>query len=414
MTGRRKRVAGPEAQGLPPLAPEAAAALKAQVAQVAAALNSGQDLETLKKLVAPQPQDPAWDLHLLAALGNLAHPNLPPLLAALFGAVQDKTRRKALKKTLHLLKTRGVPVPAELLPRQEPRPLKPAPGPAPLAYAFPFFGNGERYLVLEGSKEILGGNLLVARLSDEKGFRECHLLSLNRRQRQEFWDHFRNEGLEEWATAPAAYVVRQLDEAYDLDPGGPGASRYGSLKERIYAHWGRPEAAPDPEHLLPNLSPTDGSRFLDQSRRLALDHLFLSWLPSMEEITPWLDKIKEVQDSPLVLSEQQQQVRLDGVVEEATAALYPPETRKYWRRRLWHLAYFLDLKGRPEDGRAAQAAAEALAESEKGPLTGENPFLKALVQHSLMLAWEFQKKGQEPQAAPGLLAPASESLIIRR
>ena len=134
----------------------------------------------------------------------------------------------------------------------------------------------------------------------------------------------------------------------------------------------------------------------------------------MEEITPWLDKIKEVQDSPLVLSEQQQQVRIDGVVEEATAALFPPETRKYWRRRLWHMAYFLDLKGRPEDGRAAQAAATTLAESEKGPLTGENHFLKALVQHALMLAWEFQKKGQEAQAAPALLSPANESLIIRR
>lgn len=414
MTGRRKKTAGPEAQGLSPLAPEAATALKAQVAQVAAALNSGQDLETLKKLMAPQPQDPAWDLHLLAALGNLAHPNLPPLLAAWFGHSQDKTRQKALKKALHLLRTRGVPVPPELLPRQEARPLKPAPGPPPLAFAFPIFGNGERYFVLEGSKEILGGNLLVVRLSDEKGFKECHLLNLKRQQRQEFWDHFRNQGLKEWATVPPAYAVRQMDEAYEIDPAGPGASRYGALKERIYAHWGRPAEAPEPEHLLPNLSPADGSRYLEQSRRLALDPLFLSWLPSMEEITPWLDKIKEVQDSPLVLSEQQQQVRIDGVVEEATAALFPPETRKYWRRRLWHMAYFMDLKGRPEDGRAAQAAATALTESEKGPLSGENPFLKALVQHALMLAWEFQKKGQEPQAASGLLAPASESLIIRR
>ena len=241
MTGRRKKAAGPEAYGLPPLAPKAAAALKEQVAQVAAALTSGQDLETLKELVAPQPQDPAWDLHLLAALGNLAHPNLPPLLAAWFGHSQDKTRQKALKRTLHLLRTRGVPVPPELFPRQEARPLKPAPGPPPLAYVFPVFGNGERYLVLEAPKEILGGNLLVARLSDEKGFRECHLLSLNKQQRQEFWDHFRNQGLKEWAAAPPAYAVRQLDKAYDLEPNASGASRYGSLKESIFAHWGRPE-----------------------------------------------------------------------------------------------------------------------------------------------------------------------------
>ena len=44
----------------------------------------------------------------MAALGALSHPAIPPLLAALFGQARDKVRRKALKKTLHRLKTRGV------------------------------------------------------------------------------------------------------------------------------------------------------------------------------------------------------------------------------------------------------------------------------------------------------------------
>ena len=55
----------------------------------------------------------------MAALGNISHPAIPPLLAALFGEAPDKVRRKALKKALHLLKTRGVPVPGDLLPREE-------------------------------------------------------------------------------------------------------------------------------------------------------------------------------------------------------------------------------------------------------------------------------------------------------
>lgn len=414
MTERRKRLKG-EPKGLPPLSPEAAAALKAQVAQIAAALESGQDLETLKRLVAPQPQDLFWDLHLLAALGTLAHPHLPGLLAALFGAAQDKTRRKALKRTLHLLKTRGVSVPEELIPREE-APLRPLAAGAPVTvYVSPIFGNGERYVILEGPKENLGGNFLVVRLSDEQGLQECHLLNLKRQQRQELWDHFRNQGLGEWLTPPAAYALRLLKEAYETDPSGaPGASRYLSLREKISAHWGRPEEGPEVEQFLPPLNPGELSRLLEQSRQLALDPLFLSWLPSMEEITLWLDKIKEVQDSPLVLSEQQQQVRLDGVVEEATRALYPQDTRPFWQGRLLHMAYYLELKSRAEEARVAQAAAADLGLTDPGPLSGANPFLKALVLHALMLAWEFQKQGQEPQAASGLLAPANESLIIRR
>ncbi len=75
-------------------------------------------LAALKTLVTPDPQDPDWDVHLMAALGALSHPAIPALLAALFGEARDKVRRKALKKTLHLLKTRGVAVPAISCPRK--------------------------------------------------------------------------------------------------------------------------------------------------------------------------------------------------------------------------------------------------------------------------------------------------------
>jgi hypothetical protein len=415
MRERRKKAGGHAASGLPPLSAEGAAALQDQLARVAAALASDQDLQAILDLVTTQPQDLLWDLHLMAALGTLPHPVIPALLAALFGSSRDKGRRKALKRALHLLKTRGVPVPPELLPREEVSLVRPQGGAAPVAYVSPIFGRGERYVILEGPKEALAGNFLVARISDREGFRECHLLSLKSRQRQEFWDHFRQQGLGEWATVPPAYGVRLLAEAYEHNPQAEsGSSRYVSLKERIYLHWGRPEEGPDLDILLPDLNPGDRSRFLEQSRRLMLDPLFQSWLPEMQELTIWLNKLQEVQDSPLVLTEPQRQLRVEGVVDEAVAALYPPETRQYWSKRLLAMAYYLDLKGRGDEARAAQAAGEDLTAAERGPLSGENPFLHSLVWHALKLAWELGKKGQDAAASPGLVTPAPESLLIRR
>jgi hypothetical protein len=279
----------------------------------------------------------------------------------------------------------------------------------------PIFGHGERYVILEGPKELLGGNLLVALLSESQGFRECHLLNTNRRQRQEFWEHFRSQGLGDLPAVPPAYAVSQLEEAFAQAPQTEaGAGRYGALRAKIQAHWGRPAEAPDLEAGLTDLAPGEQSRFLDQSRLLVLDPLFLSWLPDAQEVAPWLDKIREVQDSPLVLSEQQQQGRFEAVVEEAAAALYPPETRKYWRRRLLHMAYFLKLKGRQEEARAAQAAAADLKVAPPGPLSRENPFLKALVQQALRLAWEFQQRGAKKSPGSGLVLPPTEPLILKR
>ena len=118
-------------------------------------------------------------------------------------------------------------------------------------------------------------------------------------------------------------------------------------------------------------------------------------------------------DSVLVLTEAQQRLRQEGVLDDATAALFPRENRKLWSRRLLSMSYFLDLAGRREEARAAQAAGEDLLSGDRSAIAGENPFLQELVRYALMLAWEFLKQRQpQPEASP-LLAPPTEPLIRR-
>jgi hypothetical protein len=394
-----------------PLSPEARARLESQVARVAELLSTGVDTAALQAQVSPDPQDPDWDTHLMAALGGLSHPAIPPLLAALFGQARDKIRRKALKKTLHRLKTRGVAMASDLLPKEEVSFGAPRPDAAKV-FVSPIFGIGESYVILEAPPEILGGNFLVARVSDQDGFKECVLLSLKRQQQTEVWGRFREQGLDQWFSPPPAYAVRLLEEAY-THKAGAGAAQYGALREKIFRHWGRPEAAPDLDQELPAPSPGEMPRLLEHCRELAMDPLFVAWLPGPEEIAPWLVKLKEVEDSPLVLSDQQKRIRTDGVLDEATLALYPLETRTDWGRRLLTTAYYLHLTGREDDSRAAQAAAADLSVPDRGDLHGENAFLKSLVHYAVRLAWEMQKP-REPATPSGLIATPEEARLIRR
>ncbi|HSO72096.1 MAG TPA: hypothetical protein VLR91_05545, partial [Thermodesulfobacteriota bacterium] len=195
------------------LSPEARVRLESQVARVVGGLSAEVEPAALKAQVSPDPQDPDWDAHLIAALGAVSHPAIPPLLAALFGQARDKIRRKALKKTLHRLKTRGVAFSDDLLPREEVTFGAPRPG-AATVFVSPIFGIVESYVILEAPPEILGGNFLVARVSDQEGFRECVLLSLKRQQQAEVWGRFREQGLDQWFSPPPAYAVRLLEEAY--------------------------------------------------------------------------------------------------------------------------------------------------------------------------------------------------------
>ncbi len=152
----------------------------------------------------------------------------------------------------------------------------------------------------------------------------------------------------EWYPAPGPYAVRLLQEAYGAKTAAPAAKgTYGGLREKIMQNWGRAGEIPDLEQVLPPLEPGERSRLLEHSRQLAANPLFQTWLPGPEELGPWLDRLREVQESPLVLTEGQKQVRTDALLDEATRALYPPESWPLWRRRLLAMAYYLELSQRP-------------------------------------------------------------------
>jgi|UniRef100_A0A7C3SI91 hypothetical protein len=400
-------------QALKPLSPEAAVQLQAQVARVQEALASGQGPEEAKSAVTPRTDDLLWDLHLIASLSRIRHNAVPLILAALFGPSPDKERRKALKRALHLLKTRGVPVPEDILPREEAPAGSAAPAPQALAYVSPIFGNGERYVILEGPREFLGGNLLVVRLSDTAGFQECLLLSLKRRQREEFWKSFQEQGLSRFAQPPASYSVRLLEDAFELNPRREAATRYAAWRTAVWQHWGLPLAEEEMARRFPPLSEPEANLYLERARELARSDLFQSWLPSLEEIRPWVRKVREAEESPLILAEYQQRARYDQIVEEAVLALYPPESRALLGRRLLEMAYFLELIGRSEEARAAQAAGEDLKASVVSPLKRENPFLVGLVMYALRLGLEYDKQ-TEAQVSPDLVTATGKPLIIGR
>ncbi len=413
MAGAKKARSRP-VRTLAPLPPAAAATLESWLAAVRAALEQGADPEGLKGLVAASPQELLWDLHLMAALANIRNPAIPVLLAEMFGRSPDLPRRKALKRALHLLKTRGVPVPREVLPREEPLAGAELP-PATQARVSPILGNGDSIVILSAPREILGGTSVVALINDGAGFQECHLLSLNSKQQKEFWEHYREQGLSEWFTVPGPYAVRLLEEAYaQQGRGGAAAGSYPGLRERIWKYWGRPDEAPDLEQTPPAPEPSEPNRLLEQSRQLAEEPIFHYWLPGFKEMEPWFHKLQEILESPLVLSDHQKQGRADALVREAALALYPPESRGRWRRRLLATAYYLDLSQRPEPARIARAAAADLATPPGGPLAMENPFLTGLVAKALGLALEeFRKAGAAP-APGGVLTLPGNSRLIRR
>ena len=143
-----------------------------------------------------------------------------------------------------------------------------------------------------------------------------------------------------------------------------------------------------------------GSKYLKQSRNLSLEEDFLNWHFRPEELTPWLNKIQEIEQSPLVLTADQKMARIEDTVAEAIKTLIPPENRRILSRRLLEMAYYLDHTGRPHLARQAQAAGEDL-ERERSPLERENQFLLGLVMFPLREMYDQEKTLRPRNQTPG-------------
>ena len=395
----------PVAKYLTGLPPERQEKIRALIYQVHQALKEGADTEQIIKLLADnlllKPED---ELAMLESLARLGHPLVPEILQVHFGGTADKSCQKALKKAFHLLKTQGVEIPPDLVKPDESGVLKFTPMPAQIkGYASRIEGNGSRMVVLQLPRQGQSFNLFLALCNDVEGFKDSYAVLLSNKEAKKYLTSTKQDIPGDLIDLPAAYVFKILEETYQANPDHTSDSVATYLRVRsVLENWLAEEPAPDIHTLLPALD--DREQYLKHSKNLSLEEDFLSWHFNPEELSPWLQKIQDIEKSPLVLTPDQKVARIENVVDEATKELFPPEKRRLLSRRLLEMAYYLDRTGKPHLARQAQAAGLDL-ERERSLLERENPFLLGLLMFPL-------KEMYDQTVAPEAAKPQTQGHIL--
>ena len=141
---------------------------------------------------------------------------------------------------------------------------------------------------------------------------------------------------------------------------------------------------PAPEASPLAMPPSDAAALAASAEMLAEPEL-RTWFRPVEELTPALEELAAVKDSPLVLNELQQQDRFEEIIGRAIDGIFGADHRPVWVRRLGELARYFAAARKPERAAQAQAVATALA-GDAAPR--EVPFCAQLVRASL--AYFFQ------------------------
>jgi hypothetical protein len=207
-------------------------------------------------------------------------------------------------------------------------------------------------------------------------------------------ERFQAEGGLRFAPADWRAVDALVLEAQDRS--GPGIERrldYRRVRPRLTA---RPPVAPA-ELASSRVGPV-GDEELDAlvagATALLEEPELRTWWPRPEDVAPWVDELREVRHSPIVVAPAQQEERLRAVLARATAALYPPAITA---RRLRATAYVLAETGRLDAARRALAVAARL-EDRPGH---DVPLLQALAQRVLgahLAAGEAQRREERSSA----------------
>ena len=351
-------------------------------------LNAGSvPAERLGEILAAGTEASLALAHLLGEVPRAEH---GALLARANEAAHGPLRRE-VRRALYRLEQAGIVPPLEA--SSEPIAVGPLTAPLqPEGWLSHVDGAGNQLVWI--TKPDPGGLLFIsARINDIEGLGEINAVEISKRQfraqRRELSDR---HGLRmvpvDWRHADALLAAAHARSAPKSGPG------YTQLRARLSTDPTRPLEPPIYRHIPRHTVSAD---LVQQSADLLDAPELGSWLPAPSVLEPYAREILEARESPLVLSQHQQNDRIGGILDRATRDLYPSEL---FAPRLEVMAFYFWETGRERHARIALAAAQALA---SGTPANAVPILGVLLRQSLAAVYQSAQASQQEQEKDSLI-----------
>ncbi|KPK46336.1 MAG: hypothetical protein AMK74_00440 [Nitrospira bacterium SM23_35] len=354
--------------------------------------------EVLKRVSSYLEKDPSLTIPLIEALSRVPNPETAQLLTGMMASIKEKGAIKSIKRTLYKLRQKGV--------RWEEKPLKDGPilrppKPAePEGYLGAIDSTGSRIIVIARSRPARGLLVVLSIVNDQQGIQQFDLRSFSKKGFEEFVKSSVSSEDLPVVPAPGAYCIHLLREVSSLSrrlskplPQGYHDAE-NEFKDITWDH-------SDPiiyQHIRED-EVKDQAYPLKESGTLHKITPFSTWFLQGQEMQEYVSRIKEAQESRIILTPDQKGARLNSIYREALEELFPEEKRLLWKRRLEEMAYILLRTGKEKEARATMSAAIDL----KNPFSplDPNPFIWNLLLKSIYALMESNhvEKGKEEKTS---------------
>jgi len=353
-----------------------------------------QFVESLKPLIQ---RSVPFTLAFVEALGSTPSPVAVKVLQILQKIPAEKPVRRALKTALYRLERQGL-VKEEEESESEPRVLIPRPADRQAeAWASWPESQGERGMVLKLPDAGRGYVMAIAVVNSEGVFHEFEAIQTTRKGVRALLDKMTGGvggRLIEIPVEHFRFLIEEVSEIYQrqnhaLPSGYEPIHKYLASRVEVVS-------GPHVYNLLDEKEIVEDPILLRTSDSLLEVQPFVTWRLPEGLIQSFVEKMQELSESRLVISQSAQMERTAQIHREAAAEIFTPELRQHYRRLLEETALLLHLADRPQEAKRALAVAIDL-ENEIGLLT-EDTFILGLVKRSIANEVGPQLEGAEEQA----------------
>jgi hypothetical protein len=338
-----------------------------------------QFVESLKPLIQ---QSVAFSVALAEALATTANPVAVKVIQALQRMEAKKPIRRALKTALYRLARQGLVKEQDEL-EVEPRVLVPRPADRQAeAWASWPESQGERGIILKLPDAGRGYLMVIGVLNSQDVFREFEAVQTTRKGVRALLEQMTGGITGRIIEIPLAhfrFLYEEVAAAYQRQ-GEELPAGYDLILKQLDSLVEKP-AIPHTYHLLDEKAIVGDTHLLRSSDSLLEVQPFASWRLAEELVSPFANRIKELSESRLVISQSSQLERVEQIYREAVTELFTAERRQRYRRLMEEAALLLYLESREQEAKRAFAVALDLANA-VGVFT-ENNFILGLVKRSI-------------------------------
>jgi hypothetical protein len=358
--------------------------------------------EILQKISSHLEEEPSLTIPLIEALVRIPTPLTAQLLTEILAEAKDKAVVKSIKRALYKLRQGGV-IWEERPSRDKPI-LRPPEHAQTQGYLSAIDSMGSRILLVAKPQPLRGFFTVFSIVNDLEGIQEFTVREFSKKGLGEFVKGTLSSEDFPLVSAPGAYCMYLLKQASSVtrEASKPLPPGYHNAEDEFRKiPWDGPSSII--YQFINEEDVKDKAYLLKESVKLHEIMPFSTWFIPSGEVQEYASSIKDAEESRIVLTPDQKDVRINSIYMKALHEIFPEHKRLIWKKRLEEMAYVLLRAGRDKEARLALSAALDLQK----PFSSiePNPFVWNLLLKSIYVVIGREREEMEEKEMSSLIIP---------